>query len=67
MAPAGRCSCRSRSEWPDMPIEFYQGRPLEPEEMEAIRQQIEQLDTIKAIDPEMRGIVDLPASAGNRS
>jgi len=40
-----------------MPIEFYQGRPLEPEELEAIRQQIEQFDTIEAIDPEMRGIV----------
>jgi hypothetical protein len=38
-----------------MPMEFYQGRPLEPEELEAIRQQIEQFDTIEAIDPEMRG------------
>jgi hypothetical protein len=37
-------------------MEFYQGRPLEPEEL-AIRQQIEQFDTIEAIDPEMRGIV----------
>ena len=41
-----------------MPMEFYQGRPLEPEELEAIRQQIEQFDTIEAIDPEMRGIVE---------
>lgn len=40
-----------------MPMEFYQGRPLEPEELEAIRQQIEQFDTIEAIDLEMRGIV----------
>jgi hypothetical protein len=40
------------------PMEFYQGRPLEPEELEAIRQQIEQFDTIEAIDPEMRGIVE---------
>jgi hypothetical protein len=40
-----------------MPMEFYQGRPLEPEELEAIRRQIEQFDTIEAIDPEMRGIV----------
>lgn len=30
-----------------MPIEFYQGRPLEPEELESIRQQIEQFDTLK--------------------
>jgi hypothetical protein len=30
-----------------MPMEFYQGRPLEPEELEAIRQQIEQFDTIE--------------------
>lgn len=41
-----------------MPIEFYQGRPLEPEELEAIRQQIEQFATIEAIDPQMRGIVE---------
>ncbi len=41
-----------------MPMEFYQGRPLEPEELEAIRLQIEQFDTIEAIDPEMRGIVE---------
>jgi hypothetical protein len=41
-----------------MPIEFYQGRPLEPEELEAIRQHLEQFDTIEAIDPEMRGTVE---------
>jgi hypothetical protein len=41
-----------------MQMEFYQGRPLEPEELEAIRQQIEQFDTIEAIDPEMGGIVE---------
>jgi hypothetical protein len=41
-----------------MPMEFYQGRPLEPEELEAIRRQIEQFDTIEAIDPAMRGIVE---------
>jgi hypothetical protein len=41
-----------------MPMEFYQGRPLAPEELETIRQQIEQFDTIEAIDPEMRGIVE---------
>jgi hypothetical protein len=41
-----------------LPIEFYQGRSLEPEELEAIRQQIEQFDTIEAIDHEMRGIVE---------
>jgi hypothetical protein len=41
-----------------MPMEFYQRCPLEPEELEAIRQRIEQFDTIEAIDPEMRGIVE---------
>jgi hypothetical protein len=41
-----------------MPMEFYQGRPLKPEELQAIRQQIERFDTIEAIDPEMRGIVE---------
>jgi hypothetical protein len=38
-----------------MPMEFYQGRPLEPEELEAIRQQIEQFDTIEAIDRRCAG------------
>ena len=41
-----------------MPMEFYQGRALQPEELETIRRQIEQFDTIEAIDPEMRGIVE---------
>ena len=41
-----------------MPIEFYQGRPLEPEELEQIRLQIESFDTIEAIDHELRGIVE---------
>lgn len=40
-----------------MPIEFLHGRPLEPEELEEIRQQLEDFDTIEAIDPEVRGIV----------
>ena len=40
-----------------MTIEFLHGRPLEPEELEEIRQQLEDFDTIEAIDPEVRGIV----------
>jgi hypothetical protein len=40
-----------------MPIEFLHGRPLEPEELEMIRVQIEDFYTIEAIDPEIRGIV----------
>jgi hypothetical protein len=40
-----------------MPIEFLHGRPLEPDELDAIRQQIEEFDTIEEIDPEVRGIV----------
>jgi hypothetical protein len=40
-----------------MPMEFLHGRPLEPEELETIRQQLEELDTVEAIDPEVRGIV----------
>ena len=38
-------------------MEFLHGRPLEPEELETIRQQLEELDTVEAIDPEVRGIV----------
>jgi len=41
-----------------MPIEFLHGRPLEPEELDMIRQQIESgFDQIAVIDPEIRGIV----------
>ena len=40
-----------------MPIEFLHGRPLEPEELEMIRQQIESgFDSIEAIDPEIREV-----------
>jgi hypothetical protein len=42
-----------------MPIEIFQGRPLEPEELELIRLQVESgFDRIEAIDPEIRGIVE---------
>ena len=41
-----------------MPIKFFHGRALEPEELEEIRSQIESFDTVKAIDPEIRGIVE---------
>jgi hypothetical protein len=41
-----------------MPIEFLHGRPLKPEELDMIRQQIESgFDQIAVIDPEIRGIV----------
>ena len=41
-----------------MPMEFYHGRPLEPEELENIRRQIETFDIIQVIDPEIRGIIE---------
>jgi hypothetical protein len=45
--------------YPDMAIEFLHGRPLKPEELEMIRQQIESgFDDITEIDPEIRGIVE---------
>jgi hypothetical protein len=42
-----------------MPIEFFlHGRPLSPEELEMIRQQIEEgFDNIAEVDDEIRGIV----------
>jgi len=40
-----------------MPVEFLHGRPLCPEELEMIREQIESLDDIGAVDDEIRGIV----------
>jgi hypothetical protein len=42
-----------------MAIEFLHGQPLDPEELEMIRQQIESgFDDITEIDPEIRGIVE---------
>jgi hypothetical protein len=42
-----------------MTIEFLHGRPLEPEELEFIRRQIESgFDDIREIDPEIGGIVE---------
>jgi hypothetical protein len=41
-----------------MPIEFMFGRPLSPKKLEMIREQIESMDDITAIDDEVRGIVE---------
>ena len=40
-----------------MPMEFLHGRPLSPEDLERIRQEIEAFDNIDVIDDEIRGIV----------
>ena len=41
-----------------MSVEFLHGRPLSPEELEMIRQQIEKgFNNITEVDPEIRGIV----------
>jgi hypothetical protein len=41
-----------------MRIEFLHGRPLSPEELEMLRQQIEEgFDNIAEVDPEIPGIV----------
>jgi hypothetical protein len=39
-------------------MEFMFGRPLEPEELELLRQQVESMDDITAIDDDVRGIVE---------
>jgi hypothetical protein len=42
----------------NMPIDFLHGRPLSPEELEMIRQQIEEgFDNIAVVDDEIRGIL----------
>ncbi|MCK1402038.1 hypothetical protein IVB45_17455 [Bradyrhizobium sp. 4] len=41
-----------------MKMEFYQGQPLDPDQLEALRMQIESFDSIEVIDPEIRGIVE---------
>ena len=49
--PAARCS-------KSMPMEFLHGRPLSPEELEMLREQIEEgFDNIAEVDDEIRGIV----------
>jgi hypothetical protein len=40
-----------------MPMEFLNGRPLSPEELEMIRRKLESSDDIAAVDDEIRGIV----------
>jgi hypothetical protein len=37
--------------------EFFGGEPLTPEDLDAMRRQIEELDTIDEIDPEVRAIM----------
>ena len=39
-------------------MEFLHGRPLSPEDLERIRQEIELFDDVTAIDPEVRAIVE---------
>jgi hypothetical protein len=39
-------------------MEFMFGRPLSPEELDTIREQIESMNDITAIDEEVRGIVE---------
>jgi hypothetical protein len=41
-----------------MPIEFLDGRPLSSEELDMIRREIESMDHIGAIHPDIRGIVE---------
>lgn len=41
-----------------MAIEFLHGRPLDADDLEALRKQIEGFDSIEVIDPEIRGIVE---------
>jgi hypothetical protein len=40
-----------------MPIEVYQGHVLDPDQLEALRIEIEKFGTIVEIDAEMRGII----------
>jgi hypothetical protein len=39
-------------------MEFLHGRPLSPEELDAIRQQLEEMDDVISISPEVRAIVE---------
>jgi hypothetical protein len=41
-----------------MPIEIYQGHVLNPDQLEALRIQIESFDSIEQVDPELRGIIE---------
>ena len=39
-------------------MELLHGRPLSPEELDTIRQQLEGMDDVTVIDPEVRAIVE---------
>ncbi|MCK1575765.1 hypothetical protein [Bradyrhizobium sp. 174] len=41
-----------------MPIEIYRGHVLDPDQMEALRVQLENLDSIQEVDAELRGIIE---------
>jgi hypothetical protein len=58
-AAAYRVTCRAAGRKVEQkPVEFLHGRPLSAEELEMIRQQIEEgFDNIAEVDPEIRGIV----------
>ncbi|MCK1295324.1 hypothetical protein ABIB75_007914 [Bradyrhizobium sp. GM2.2] len=41
-----------------MPIEIYRGHVLDPDQMEALRVQLENFDSIQEVDAELRGIIE---------
>ncbi|MCP3388859.1 hypothetical protein NLM27_08725 [Bradyrhizobium sp. CCGB12] len=46
------------SSWHVMPIEIYRGHVLDPDQLEALRLQLENFATIDEVDPELRGIIE---------
>jgi hypothetical protein len=40
-----------------MPVEFLDGRPLSPDDLDRLRREIESFDDITAVTPELYGIV----------
>lgn len=41
-----------------MPLEIYRGHVLDPDQIEALRVQLENFDSIQEVDAELRGIIE---------
>jgi hypothetical protein len=57
---------RPGSEFFSSLLEFFQGQPLKPEELERLRREIDSMDSIERIDDALRGIV-MPQLAPSRA
>jgi hypothetical protein len=62
-----RALAKGQFSWPFMPIEIYRGHVLDPDQLEALRLQLENFATIDEVDPELRGIIERTGPTWQRS